>query len=170
MAEGREANISAKHSQASEETRLSTSNEDARREGGPESAPPQGTAATLRLIWRITRRSTFAALRQGRRARRGPITVSFTDGSPAEPPRVAFAIGRKVGSAVERNRLRRRLRAIVTNLAPQLRPGAYLIGASREAARLSHTELELIMIEALQALDPDTGTRRSPRHQQIDGQ
>jgi len=43
------------------------------------------------------------------------------------PPRVAFAVGRRVGSAVERNRLRRQLRAVAAELAPDLEPGAYLV-------------------------------------------
>ena len=34
-------------------------------------------------------------------------------GAPGEPPRVAYAIGKTVGGAVERNRVRRRLREIV---------------------------------------------------------
>ena len=34
-------------------------------------------------------------------------------GAPGEPPRVAYAVGKTVGGAVERNRVRRRLREIV---------------------------------------------------------
>src|SRR5207245_774623 len=120
-----EANVPAEHTQTSEETRFPPSHEHAggsRRSQGP---PSEGPAPAVGLIWRITDRRTFAALRQARRVRQGPLTVSFIDGSPNEPPRVAYAIGRKVGGAVKRNRLRRRLRAIVQELAPLLRPGAY---------------------------------------------
>jgi ribonuclease P protein component len=47
------------------------------------------------------------------------------------PPRVAFAINRSVGTAVVRNRLRRRLRAAVESLAetPVLPNGWLLVGA-----------------------------------------
>src|SRR5216683_8128406 len=113
MAQGRETNIPAEQSQTSEEAWLSTSHADSRRTSRSQVTPVERSQPTLGLIWPVTSRSTFAALRRGRRVRRGPLTVSFKDGSPAEPPRVAYAIGRKVGSAVERNRLRRRLRAIV---------------------------------------------------------
>ena len=65
------------------------------------------------------------------------------------PPRVAYAIGRKVGGAVERNRLRRRLRAIVWQLAPSLRPGAYLIGVAPEGAHLSVGELRSTVTRAM---------------------
>ena len=53
-----------------------------------------------------------------------------TTATIAGPPRVAFAIPRKVGTAVVRNRLRRQVRAhLATNAATQgsLAPGAYLV-------------------------------------------
>jgi ribonuclease P protein component len=57
-----------------------------------------------------------------------------------------------VGNAVVRNRLRRRLRAIVSELAPQLAPGAYLVAAAPEAALLKFGELKAIVSEALEAV------------------
>lgn len=84
------------------------------------------------------------ALRVSRlRRRSGPVTVTFvpeTHGT-STPPRVAYAIGRKVGSAVVRNRLRRRLRSIVYEVAAQLRPGAYLVGMAPAAAALPFEDL-----------------------------
>jgi ribonuclease P protein component len=53
--------------------------------------------------------------------------------------RVAYAVGRAVGGAVERNRLRRRLRAIVRDA--ELAPGAYLVAVAPPAARLTFAEL-----------------------------
>lgn len=47
-------------------------------------------------------------------------------------PQVAFAIGRAVGNAVVRNRLRRQLREIMR--ARPVEPGLYLIGATPAAA------------------------------------
>jgi ribonuclease P protein component len=43
------------------------------------------------------------------------------------PPRVAYAIARRYGPAVERNRVRRRLRSVFTETARSgdLRPGVY---------------------------------------------
>jgi ribonuclease P protein component len=71
----------------------------------------------------------------------GPITVTFVHDEVATPPRVAYSVGRKVGSAVIRNRLRRRLRAIVADYAARLAPGAYLISARPRAAQMSFDEL-----------------------------
>jgi ribonuclease P protein component len=61
------------------------------------------------------------------------VSVTYlpaTAATAAEPPRIAFAVPRKVGTAVVRNRLRRQVRAhLATNAAAQgtLAPGAYLV-------------------------------------------
>ena len=44
-------------------------------------------------------------------------------GAPTEPPRVAFAVGRSVGNAVRRNRVRRRVAAAVREHRALLAPG-----------------------------------------------
>jgi len=85
--------------------------------------------------------------------RKGPVTVTWVPGDPAEPPRVAFAIGRTAGGAVVRNRIRRRLRAIVREVEPLLRPGAYLVGAGVEASAMPYGELKARVCEALGALE-----------------
>ena len=62
-------------------------------------------------------RRVFAELRRSRRrVFAGPVKVQFLPETEAEgaPGRVQFAVPRKVGTAVERNRCRRRLRAVVT--------------------------------------------------------
>ncbi|CAN5757122.1 hypothetical protein BH24ACT6_BH24ACT6_14180 [soil metagenome] len=54
---------------------------------------------------------------------------------------MAFAIGRAVGSAVVRNRLRRRLRMLIS--AEQLPPGLYLIGARPPVIKRTFEELRM---------------------------
>jgi ribonuclease P protein component len=53
---------------------------------------------------------------------------------------VAYALGRAIGPAVVRNRLRRQLRALLAGAT--LPPGLYLIGAQPAAAQRSRDELE----------------------------
>jgi ribonuclease P protein component len=92
------------------------------------------------LIWRIRERSAFARLaREGRRTRAGVLWCTYILDPTATPPRVAYALGRAIGSAVDRNRLRRRLRRVLDTAS--LPPGMYLIGAREGAARSSFTEL-----------------------------
>ena len=70
------------------------------------------------------------------------------------PPRVAFAIGRKLGPAVARNRLRRRLRAIFATAAGEGRvpPGAYLAIARPEAMSATFSQLNRDVATSLDRL------------------
>jgi len=101
------------------------------------------------VIWRIERRDTFLALRSGRRGRSGPLVVSWLPGDPAQPARVAFAIGRKVGNAVVRNRLRRQLRTLLREVVPVLQPGAWLVGATAGAPALTYGDLGGALTDAV---------------------
>ena len=78
-------------------------------------------------------------------------------GPETEPPRVAYAIGRPVGGAVVRNRVRRRLRAATRAHAGELAPGhAYLVHVAPGAAGRSYADLEAALERALCALREDT--------------
>lgn len=75
---------------------------------------------------------------------------SSVAGEDVTPPRVAYAIGKRVGPAVTRNRVRRRLRASVVRHRAALQPGAvYLIGAGPAAAAASFEELDATLAELL---------------------
>ena len=60
------------------------------------------------------------------------------------PPGVAFAIGRAIGPAVVRNRLRRRLRAVLTRAAQRnaIPPGLLLVGGTPQLLELTFEQLE----------------------------
>ena len=108
-------------------------------------------------VWRVRRSASFAELRRdGRKVRSGPLTVTWVPGPAEEPPKLAFAIGRQVGNAVVRNRLRRRLRSLFAELAPELPPGTFLVGTAPAAANLDHGELRRLLSTALTEL-PRTG-------------
>jgi ribonuclease P protein component len=72
----------------------------------------------------------------GRRYRHGVLWCTWIADVDARPPRVAYALGRAVGGAVVRNRLRRQLRHAVADEERRggLPAGWYLIGAGPSAA------------------------------------
>ena len=138
-----ETNLPTQHPEAGQAPRFPPPDVHTGRAGHPQGEAAEGPPQAVGLIHRISDKATFSALRRcRRRARRGPITVTFLPGAPTGPPRVAYAIGHLVGGAVVRSRLRRRMRAVVSELGPHLRPGAYLVGAAPEAATLSFEELK----------------------------
>jgi ribonuclease P protein component len=79
------------------------------------------------------------------------VWVRFAPGD-AGPPAVGYAIGRPVGSAVVRNRLRRRLRAVIAGLAPDLAGGDYLVGATPQASELTFSQLSAAVATAVHAV------------------
>ena len=97
--------------------------------------------------------------------RRGAVTVAFVPDQTESPPRVGYSVGRRVGPAVTRNRVRRRLRAIVRELAEEsetgLASGAYLVGAGPTAATQSYRELRGQVAECLAAMAGRNGARRA---------
>jgi ribonuclease P protein component len=79
------------------------------------------------------------------------VRYAPTGGPAAE---VAYAIRRSSGSAVVRNRCRRRLRACLYQVDRRgdLAPGVYLIGVRDEAVEAAYQELEKWMSQAIEAL------------------
>ena len=99
------------------------------------------------MIWRIRERSAFTRIAsQGRRARAGVLWCTYVLDPPGTvtPPRVAYALGRALGPAVVRNRVRRQLRAILQQcpFEAALPGGTYLFGAQPAAAGRSYIELQ----------------------------
>lgn len=145
-----EAHVPAQQPQTSQAARLPQPDADARGPGDPPNPAPEGPRPPVGLIGRVGDRATFDALaRDGRRGRQGPVTVTFLPAAAAPRPsgdrvRVAYAIGRRVGPAVARNRVRRRLREAVRALdraAGGLPAGAYLVSVRPAAVGATSAEL-----------------------------
>lgn len=76
--------------------------------------------------------------------RSGPVRVSYVSVSAAQP-QLAFAIGRRFGNAVTRNRARRRLQAAFRSAwdaSPGAPMGAYLMTADRAVLTAPFSGLE----------------------------
>jgi ribonuclease P protein component len=109
------------------------------------------------LIDRIRHRDAFARLRrEGIRVRVDSLWCSYVPDPGVVPPRVAFAIGRATGSAVQRNRLRRRLRAILGTC--DVPAGLLLIGVQHHASEHSFAQLQRSVQRLLDAIEQRTAS------------
>ena len=128
-----EAHISTQRSPSRQEARFPRPHEHSSRSRGPQVPPRKGPRAALGLIHRVRTRREFSLLSSGRRVRTELLwcTHSLDDSLPS--PQLAFAIGRGFGSAVHRNRARRRLRSAILarHASNPLLPGRYLVGITR---------------------------------------
>ena len=137
-----ETNLSTEQPQKSEASRISPQDGDTGRPCHSQSEKAERPRSPVGIIWRVDRRSVFGELRRARRYRSGTLSLSWQPGTPAQPPRVAYSVSRKVGPAVTRNLLKRRLRMLARQVANDLRPGAYLVSVAPAAANLRYSELE----------------------------
>lgn len=65
---------------------------------------------------------------------------------------MAFAIGRQVGGAVQRNRARRRLRAVMAELTEEMSGRAWLVGAGPEVLAADYATLRTCVESAVRQL------------------
>jgi ribonuclease P protein component len=106
---------------------------------------------------RLRHRAQFLAAAAGTTAPGAAFVLQARDRRDGGPPRVGFTVSRKVGSAVERNRVRRRLRAVVQVGQAAMRPGHdYVLVGRRGALDLP---FEQMMVELERALRRIHGKR-----------
>ena len=103
---------------------------------------------------RMRRGDDFAlTVRRGRRAGRACVVLHLVDRDGDEPARVGFVVSKAVGSAVTRNRVKRRLRHVVRNRLDVLPLGSLLVvRATPSAAGSTHRALEADVDGALSRL------------------
>ena len=159
-----ETDVPTQRAQARQDTRFPQADVDQGRTGGHQvpsgegASPPVGVTPRRPGVESVRSRGTFADLRRnGSRGRHGPVSVSYLARPGWERSQVAYAVGRKVGTAVERNRLRRRMRAIVAARSPELPVGAYVVRSTAGGPALEFDELKVAMSRAL-----DKATSRAP--------
>lgn len=105
-------------------------------------------------VGRLKSRPQFLAVRNGERRKGKFFLLEVLDRQvPSEAPRVGFTVTKKHGNAVERNRMRRRLKeAVRLSAGFAMRPGHdYVIVARREALSAPFAQLAAQLAERIQA-------------------
>ena len=112
---------------------------------------------------RLRRRADFLAAAGGRKVATAPFVLQALGRADNGPIRVGFTVSKKVGNAVERNRVRRRLKDVVKrSAAGRLLCGHdYVLIGRRAALKLPFDRLVEEFKTALRRLEPRV-VRSSP--------
>lgn len=147
-----EAHIPTEHPSTLTQARVPSSDEHQGGSCDSQIASPQRSPPPVSVIGRLHGRSVFTTLRQrGVRVRSGWLWCSMVVDPAETVPRVGYAIGRAYGNAVQRNLLRRRLRAAFSVHDASLPAGSYLVGAASRDAQPTWPEV-LRAVDRLVAL------------------
>ena len=100
---------------------------------------------------RITRGAEYrAVVRGGTRCAAAHTVTYVVMSSEDRPARFGFIVSKQVGTAVTRNTVRRRLKAVCADALPDLRPGAdVVIRALPAAASAGYTDLRSEVVRCL---------------------
>jgi ribonuclease P protein component len=92
-----------------------------------------------------------------------PTLALYWRKSAGQGPRIGFSVSKKLGGAVQRNRLKRRYRAIARELLPVCPPACDLIFVARPAAaKADYGRLRAEMAQALAQTAQKRGKGASP--------
>jgi len=153
-----EAHLSAECAASGATARIPASDGHEKRTSNRQRSPPPRPQEAGSLIERLRGRPAFARLQaEGVRVNDGLLWVRFVPDAAGRSARVGYALPRHLGSAVIRNKIRRRLRAAVKSIDQEssrgLPAGLYLVGARRGQDCSSYADLQLSIAACLSKLD-----------------
>jgi len=138
-----QAHLPAEQPAPGQDPRLPSAHAHACRSRHPRGASPQGAHRALGLTHlpvlpathRMRRSADFQqTVRRGARGGRGTLVAHLTTTTDPGPPAVGLVVSKAVGNAVTRNRVKRRLRALVAARLDGLPDGALLVVRAQPAA------------------------------------
>jgi len=117
--------------------------------------PSPGKRMKFPRSLRLNRRSDFEKVyKQGRRHFAAHLTVFYLGREQGEGPRVGLRVGRVVGEAVERNRIKRRLREALRLHRAELSSAVdIVVHPKRSALKVDFAGLEKEIQRALEAVE-----------------
>jgi ribonuclease P protein component len=165
-----EADLPAQEAPSRQGARLSRPDEDHRGPAHPGRTPSarsqtahgltSGRGAKAPRFVVLSRPKDFRALQGDGTVRSHPLLAARFLRTDLETTRVGLSTGRRLGGAVVRNRVRRRLREVLRVLAPSFQPGWDVLIIARPAVvNASHDE----MAEAVRRLLQRGGVLGGPR-------
>lgn len=94
--------------------------------------------------YRLTKHGSFNYVyRNGTPKRNGVITLCFVAGGKGV--KVGFSVPNKVGKAVYRNKVKRRMRAVMAPIVGTIRPSQLVFSAGKGACEMSYGEIRAAM-------------------------
>ncbi len=88
----------------------------------------------MQRAYRLRRPEEFQRVRAGKRSWGHPLLVLYAAPNDGQPTRVGISVGKRVGNAVVRNRVKRRVREAVRLRHADLAPGHDLVFIARAPA------------------------------------
>jgi ribonuclease P protein component len=115
---------------------------------------------------RLKRRTDFRAAAAGARAGTSAFVLQARSRAESGPPRVGFTVSKQVGNAVERNRVRRRLREIVrlAGKTALCNDHDYVLVGRRSALAAPFAEMMRELDTALHRVHAPGAARAQPLH------
>ena len=113
-----------------------------------------GKRARFTSSMRLLRHSDFERVyKKGRRHFAAHMTVFYLLREQGEGLRIGFTVGRVLGGAVERNRMKRRLRESVRLRWPEVRlPVDVVVNPKKSVLKLEFAELEIEIARAFEVI------------------
>jgi len=100
--------------------------------------------------FRLTQTNDFKRVRRSGRSYAHPLAIIVVGDGKEENSRVGILVTRSVGGAVQRNHVKRQLRAIFTSIIPTLQTNVDLVVIPRQgASQASFQEIQSAIIHLL---------------------